>query len=663
MKRALRLLFVLALLPSFVIAQCGPVFFDGFESGSYTPTWTLGPGMSSAAATTTNPASGSYRIEGTGGSGHLNGLTATFPTSNPTEVSWDINPQGSIATNYVVIGGTGLTTNNCLAFVYWNGGVGRIRFVSSTSFDFVATPGSWYHIELKNINYTLRTFDIWVNGVSINTSFPFRSSTLTSLNTVHLYNFNSGVGVWDDVQMGVGSAILSSNITSNPSCPGDSDGAIDLSVSGGMPAYSYLWSTGDTTQDIAALPAGNYTITVTDMTPCSTVTTYSVMDPAPLIAAPAVNDVTCFGYADGAIDNSPSGGSPSYSYLWSTGDTTQDLSGLAAGSYSITLTDANGCQSQDSILVGQPAMIASNPTVTNPLCNGHGNGAVTTQATGGNGVYSYLWSNTSTSSGIGPVIAGNYTVTVTDSNGCSHTDTIMVIDPPALNLQGFVTDPLCNGDQNGAINLSPSGGNPGYAYFWSTTATSQDIFGLSGGTYSVQVTDTTGCVAVDSFTLNNPAAISVSGAVSDDTGGNNGAIDLTASGGTGSLTYLWSNAATSEDLSNLAAGTYTVTITDSNGCTSTDSFTVDLAIANQSGFPLQIQVAPNPFSETFTLDISVLNFESANVYLLDLQGRTLWQELQINPSKIQIAPNVAAGVYFLKVEIGSLSKTVKIVRK
>ncbi len=663
MRKLLLTFCVLCLLAFHADAQCGAALYDGFESGSYSPTWTIGAGLTSGAVTTTNPYSGLYRLEGTGGtSSHLTGFNTTFAASTPSFMSWDVYPTGTGASNYMVAGDASLTANNCIMFCYWQGGT-NIRFVSSSTYIYTCPPNAWYHIEMRNVNFTAHTFDIWINGVLVSTAFPFRSSTVNNVSRVSLYNFNSSVGVWDNITIGTGTGPATSTVVTNPSCNGGNNGAIDLSATGGNPGYSYLWSNGATTQDVTALTAGTYVVTVTDQTPCSTATSIVVTEPTLLTSILLPTDASCNGFADGGVTNNIAGGIAGYTCIWSTGSTAQNITGLTAGSYSVTVSDANNCTTVSSTSVLEPTAISIADSVLLPSCTGDSNGAILLTPAGGTGNYTYLWSTGDVVATISLLPAGTYGVTVTDGTGCSHVDSVLVADPAPLipSIQSYA--PACAGDSSGSIDLTPTGGTPVYTYAWSNGSSLEDLTGIASGTYAVIVTDQNGCVASDSVTLNEPAAIVASGTSTDDTGSNNGSIDLTASGGTGSLSYLWSNGATTQDINGLAAGTYTVTITDDNSCIDVQTFTIDLVIAVGEAFPVGVSVAPNPFSTSFIIRLSGMGNVSAQLALTDLQGRLLWEQNDVTEGQVLVDPVLTAGVYFLEVRMAGQRKTLKLVRQ
>jgi hypothetical protein len=284
-------------------------------------------------------------------------------------------------------------------------------------------------------------------------------------------------------------------------------------------------------------------------------------------------------------------------------------------------------------------------------------------ATGGAGGYSYLWSTGDTLTGTGFIPAGTYTVMVTDSNGCSQLDSILMPEPPVLSISSVATLPSCIGDNDGAIDLTPLGGTPNYSFVWNTGDSLEDLSGLTASVYIVLVTDASGCSVADTTFLANPTAISATGTVSDDTGTNNGAIDLSVSGGTPGYTYLWSNGATTEDLTGLAAGNYSVTITDNNGCTSTESFTVDLVIGIGNATPLNISVYPNPFQTGFTVQLSALDPETNSLSLIDMQGRLVWANQKITTERTVVEVDLPAGFYLLNVKQGDRSSTIKVSRQ
>ena len=371
--------------------------------------------------------------------------------------------------------------------------------------------------------------------------------------------------------------LVTSATTGNVSCFGGSNGNIDLSVSGGSPGYTYLWSNGATTQDLTGLTVGTYTVTVTDTKGCTKVFTATITQPTPIVLSVNITNVLCFGGNNGAIDLTVTGGTPAYTYLWSNSATTMDISNLTAGVYTVTVTDTKGCTKTITGTVEQPTVLGASTTVTNVLCYNGNNGAIDLTVTGGTQPYIYAWSNSATTQDLSNLTAGTYTVTITDAHGCTKTTVATVTQPTEVILTKVITNVLCFGGNNGAVDLSVTGGTGAYTYLWSNGASTQDINTLTAGTYTVTVTDANGCSKTTTATVTQPALLTLSTQVTNPScyGGNTGSIDLTVTGGTTAYTYLWSNGATTQDLANIGGGTYTVTVTDANGCTAIKSATVN----------------------------------------------------------------------------------------
>ena len=374
------------------------------------------------------------------------------------------------------------------------------------------------------------------------------------------------------------SAINLSATTVDADCINGITGSIDLSVSGGTSPYTYLWATGQTTEDITGLFAGNYTVVVTDANGCESVSTFTITDPSGLTASGVVTDATCFGDTDGAIDVSVSGGTPGYTYAWSHGPTTQDVSSLAAGIYAITVTDNIACQAVASFVVDEPDSIFLDANITNLSCSGNNDGGIDLLVSGGTSPYTYAWDNGPTTQDQSGLAAGTYTVTVTDAGGCTASLAATVIQPGTLTVLGSVIDVACKGETTGAIFLTTNGGTPTFLFNWSNGEITQDITSLAAGTYDVTVTDQGGCTATASFTVSEPVSglsLSVTGTDADCANSITGTVDLTVTGGTTPYTYNWDNGGTTQDLSGLSAGVYSVIVTDANGCTANTSYTVN----------------------------------------------------------------------------------------
>ena len=221
----------------------------------------------------------------------------------------------------------------------------------------------------------------------------------------------------------------------NVNCTGGNNGSISLNVSGGTSPFSYNWSNGATTQNISGLTSGSYAVTITDANGCTFSLSEIITQPSTSLSSAITSsqNINCFGNATGSIDLSANGGTTPYNYNWSNGATSEDLNAIAAGTYTVTITDANGCTSSQSATLTQPSatLTSSINNLTNVGCYGQSTAAILINVNGGTTPYSYLWSDGSTNQNLTGVGAGNYTVNITDANGCTTSIAGIAISQPA----------------------------------------------------------------------------------------------------------------------------------------------------------------------------------------------------------------------------------------
>ncbi len=294
-------------------------------------------------------------------------------------------------------------------------------------------------------------------------------------------------------------------------CYGDSTGSIDVTVlSPGT--SSYAWSNGAVTEDISNLVAGVYTVSIMDTNACVLTITDTVSGPLlPLTAFVTVQHVLCYGDTNGVVDITVSGGTSPYIFSWDNGSTEEDIDSLTAGTYSVFITDSNACSVSVSATVTAPALpLTALLTTTDILCSGDSTGSLSVMVGGGTPGYQYSWSNGSTSAVLTDLLAGIYTVMVSDSNACTLmlSDTISDISTPII-LSAVVTDPNCLNGIQGAIQTTVSGGYSPYNFVWSTGDLSTGIDSLGGGIYLLTVTDSLGCMVTASYTLQDTSSITI----------------------------------------------------------------------------------------------------------------------------------------------------------
>ncbi len=387
------------------------------------------------------------------------------------------------------------------------------------------------------------------------------------------------------------------NGTTDVSCNGGNDGTATITASGGTTPYSFNW-TGDVTshssgmEDPIDLVADTYDLEITDDNGCiqSFNDLVTIGEPAALaVIVDLITHVDCNGDATGSIDITPSGGTPSYTFAW-TGPggftaSTEDLTNLAAGDYSLVLSDDNGCSESfvNLATVSENTAISASFILTDISCNGGSDGAINASVVGGTPNYVYAWTGpggfTASTEDISGLLPGSYQLTVTDDLGCVQVMASQVLSqPPIISATSTQVNIDCFGAGNGSVDLSPAGGTPPYTFAWTGpggfTATTEDISGLDAGSYSVTITDGNSCsiLFTNLATITEPAEIQVSSVKSDISCGGltDGSIDITVTGGTLPYSFAWSGpggfSSTSEDISGLAAGSYDLTITDGNSC-------------------------------------------------------------------------------------------------
>ena len=376
---------------------------------------------------------------------------------------------------------------------------------------------------------------------------------------------------------------VTANVTGNEPCNGNCVGSAAAVITGGTAPFTYAWTpTGGTNATATGLCAGTYTISVTDKNGCHGTASVTITQPLLLTATIAAVDEKCFGGNNATATVTASGGTVPYTYLWNPGgQTNSSATGLSIGSYTVTVTDNNGCTATASITITQPPQVTATMGIpTNVLCNGANTGSATVTAGGGTPNYTYLWTpsgqTNATATGLS---AGTYTVTITDANGCTATASVTITQPTAVTATiSSSVNILCNGGMTGSASVLVSGGTPAYTYNWMPGGNSNaSASGMSAGTYTVTVTDANGCTATASVTLTQPAnALSATTSFTQATCNlSNGSATVIAGGGTPNYTYVWNPGGnTNSTATGLAAGSYTVTVTDANGCIQTAGVTV-----------------------------------------------------------------------------------------
>ncbi len=372
--------------------------------------------------------------------------------------------------------------------------------------------------------------------------------------------------------------IVPTLVPNDVSCNGGSDGSILASAVDGTPPYTFNWAGNPNTNPLTSLMAGTYTVTVVDAGGCTTTSSATISEPASGININlTASNVFCFGTATGGIINNTSGGTSPYTFAWSDGPTSQNRSNIVTGTYTVAVTDFKGCNETESIFVGTVPEIQITMSADSVSCNGLNDGKawVTYNSGGINPVNNYSWSNGGNTDTISNLTAGRYFVTVSDVTGCAKVDSIDVGEPDQLTIDPpITTDPLCNNSTDGTITINVTGGAPGYAFIWNDNDVSQNRTGLGFGIYTVTVTDKNGCTNSVATTLNNPTLHTVSIDSSENVSCNgltDGFARALASGGTTPYTYAWQGGPNNASNPSLAAGTYTVVVTDNNGCTATTS--------------------------------------------------------------------------------------------
>ncbi|MCB0478392.1 MAG: S8 family serine peptidase [Crocinitomicaceae bacterium] len=434
----------------------------------------------------------------------------------------------------------------------------------------------------------------------------------------------------------------------NVTCPGGNTGSINLTVSGGTAPYTYDWGAqGSTTEDISGLTAGTYSVDVTDNNSCVSSATVVVTQPTAFSSSPSVTNVSCNGGANGSVTLNVSGGTSPYSENWAG----ENPSALSAGTYPVVVTDNAGCTYNTNVTVTEPAALAATETTTNVDCNGGTDGTAFLNVTGGTSPYSENWQGENNAA----LGAGTYTVIITDANSCTLNYDVTITEPAALSVNTTTSDASCNGFTDGSVDMvSISGGTAPYTENWGGA----NIGALGAGTYNYTVTDANGCTSNGSVTITEPTALSVSGTVVDESAGNDGEVDITVSGGTPAYSYNWGAQGTSEDLTGLAAGTYTVTITDANGCSIQDSYTVNDFTGLDENTGITFLVYPNPVA-------TELNIELQGEYVYHITndlGQKIMEGNGQNDTKIDLSL-YTTGIYFVKVQQGEKLFTAKVVKK
>jgi gliding motility-associated-like protein len=432
----------------------------------------------------------------------------------------------------------------------------------------------------------------WSSGLAATQDHT--NSVAAGTYAVTVTDANNCTAMLDNISVAEATTLQAIGQVQSPNCADSNNGGIFLTVEGGTAPYNFTWDNDlANNQDQTTLTAGIYNVTVSDANNCEVLLNFEVTAPEALSSTATVTPAACLSANNGAIDMSIVGGTAPYSYEWSEAiGNIEDPANLYSNTYFVTISDANGCTTNNQFTVDAGATINIEGSVAPPSCSNSLDGEIELTIDGGTAPYNYEWSgNLGNTPNPNTATTGNYSVTVTDSNSCSNTAVFEVLAPTALSLNYTANNATCNGIANGSIDLSVSGGASPYSYDWSGALPDvEDPNGVAALNYSVTVTDNNGCTAtLDNINISQPEAIVIALSSSPASCGNaDGEATAAVSGGTAPYTFAWTNASNTPSTGQVNAGTYSLTVTDSNGCTASNTTSVSnqdaptIAVLNSS---------------------------------------------------------------------------------
>lgn len=451
---------------------------------------------------------------------------------------------------------------------------------------------------------------LWSNGDTLNQLNDLSADTYFLIVTD-----DNGCVKRDTFILSENSDVVVEESVTNNLCYGESEGAINLNITGGSEPYNILWSNGEETDWIENLPAGDYFVTVEDGNGCSSSYSYAVNDPDSLRIEDFVELPLCFGEL-GRIGVQGNGGAELYSFLWSTGETAQVIDVAPGTTYMVTMTDMNQCTKAKTYIIEDLTEVEIVTTSIVDPSSQYDDGSITIDISGGTPPYSVTWNNGQTGLMAIDLGAGLYTATAVDANGCAQMITVELTNDPLM-AAGLVTDNLCFGDCEGLITLTIGGGAEPYTVNWSDGQDGVSASSLCNGDYQATIIDESGVeVITEMFTISSPSTIIIQGTAYDiscvET--EDGAIVIDSDGGESPFDYNWSNTMVGDSIGNLSPGEYSVTVMDSNGCSESDTYTID-------DIPLiVIAIETNPFDCDNPFGSIIINGDNPQNYPYFING-------------------------------------------
>ncbi len=535
-------------------------------------------------------------------------ITAIFNNTPPTGCTVSngsicVTPSGGSGGGYTFLWSPGSGTSNCISGLASGVYSVVISDAAACSRTFVNNLNSPSGPTISIVQQSIACFGQSTGAATINTSgtapFNFTWSPAVAGNTTTATALNSGTYVVSAIDansciasqsfaINQASAVTINSIVVNSKCAiGLPTGSISVNPTGGTPAFSYSWTGAPTvtSQNVTGLAPGTYTLRLTDAASCINQYTFNVTAPPAIsVTANSTRSVICSGFTNGSITANASGGTPPLSFTWSplspfSGSATATIFNLGPGVYSVNAIDGNGCSAASpSTWTLAASTLSTSISQQSASCSNSTNASATITPTGGSPTYSFSWSfGTSTTNVITNLGVGNYVGTVTDLDGCSSQKSFTINPASSFTVSVIGTNPRCNGALNGSITTVPSGGIGPIVYSWQPSGIGQNPTGLGAGGYSLVATDNNSCQAIGLTTLINPLQIQANLANTGTVcfGVCNGTAGVNPINAVGTLSVSWlPSGPSTQTINSLCAGSYTVNVTDGNGCIDNATFSV-----------------------------------------------------------------------------------------